>query len=172
MDDNYFNTKGAILILQMISVHGEIMKETLLCTMSEPTKHLKSQGGGGGLHTWGRIWLTAHLKKTNDMPSDKMYGLFIHPHIYRKTCVSLSAISLALIPPSGGTSKRPPSFEMWKRTRGPHYSPWVMNNVLTWQVTVMYRPSPYVWHIEMIGVNGGEWWIPPCSRSLPANFEL
>lgn len=50
MDDNYFNTKGAILILQMISVHGEIMKETLLCTMSEPTKHLKSRGGVG-LHT-------------------------------------------------------------------------------------------------------------------------
>lgn len=116
MDDNYFNIKGAILILQIISVHGEIMKETLLCTISEPTKHVpeKSGVGGGfgggrvGLHTWGRICLTAHLKKTNDMPSDKMYGLFIHLHIYRKTCVSLSAISLALIPPSGGTSKQPP----------------------------------------------------------------
>lgn len=32
------------------------------------------------------------------------------------------------------------------------YSQWVMKGVLTWQVTVIYCPSTYLWHIEMIGV--------------------
>lgn len=84
-------------------------------------------------------------------PSDRLQAL-IRPHIYHKAGVSLPAIWLVLIPPRDTAG---PLLEMRKRMNGSHYSPWVMNSVLTWQVTVMYRPSPRMWHIEMIGVTAG-----------------
>lgn len=47
MNDNYFiYTKGAIPILQIFSVHGEIMKETLLSTMSMANKHVPAKSAG------------------------------------------------------------------------------------------------------------------------------
>lgn len=49
MDDNHFNTKGAVLIVQILSVHGEIMKETLLGTMSAANKHVPAKSTGAML---------------------------------------------------------------------------------------------------------------------------
>lgn len=111
--------------------------------------------------TWGRIWLAARLKKTNECSQTKLivpYRLVHSPaHLPQSWCLPFCHFI------SGNSSSgiweecqsTGSLFETPKRMNGSHYSHWVMNNVLTWQATVMYHPSSYMWHIEMIGVTAG-----------------
>lgn len=91
-------------------------------------------------------------------PSDKMYHPYrlVHSpsHFPQSQCLHFYHF-ISVNFSSGIWEERQSTgsfFEMPKRMNSSHYSHWVMNNVLTWQLTVMYHPSSYMWHIEMIGV--------------------
>lgn len=150
MDDNCFNTKGAFLIFQIFSVQREITMETSIGTISATNKHVpctcKVNGGHVGcemldliynaLCTWGQIWLTARLRKTNERSQTKRivpYRLFHSPaHLPQSQCLpSCHFISVNSPQPQGydgggrwwggGCWKRTPTFsEMQRRMNGSH----------------------------------------------------
>lgn len=198
MDDNYFNTKGAILILQISSVQREIMMETPFGTISAANKHVpctcKVNGGHVGCEmldliyntscTWGQIWLTARLKKTNECSRINVSsptGFFIHLHIYHRASVSLPAISLVLILPSlrdmmgegGGASKAQANF-FWDAEKNEWLSLVTLSDKQCPDMAGNGYASPFLLYVTHWNDRryGGEWWILQCSRSLRAKVEL
>lgn len=122
--------------------------------------------------TRGRFGLQLIRRKINECSQTKgivPYRL-VHSSAHLPQSLQLPACYFisANSPPASGTCEEHKSTrafpfvlcffffsEMQRRMNGSHYSHWVMNSFLTWQVTVMYRLSSYMWHIEMIGVMAG-----------------
>lgn len=104
-----------LLLSCKCSLHGKIMKESVLSTMSAANKHVPAKSMWGPVGMWNAwfdiqhalegkygsqlVWRKPMSALQRKVSSPKV--LFIHLHIYHKASVSLSAISLVLIPPRG-----------------------------------------------------------------------